>query len=57
MPLPSAIGFGAWAIGGDWGSVDDANSLRALHAVADAGVERIAGLSEERVKPLVHQRW
>jgi aryl-alcohol dehydrogenase-like predicted oxidoreductase len=34
----SAIGFGAWAIGGDWGSVDDAASLRALHAAADAGV-------------------
>ena len=34
----SAIGFGAWAIGGDWGSVDDAGSLRALHAAADAGV-------------------
>jgi aryl-alcohol dehydrogenase-like predicted oxidoreductase len=34
----SAIGFGAWAIGGDWGQVDDAASLRALHAAADAGV-------------------
>lgn len=34
----SAIGFGAWAIGGGWGSVDDAASLRALHAAADAGV-------------------
>jgi aryl-alcohol dehydrogenase-like predicted oxidoreductase len=34
----SAIGFGAWAIGGGFGSVDDADSLRALHAAADAGV-------------------
>lgn len=34
----SAIGFGAWAIGADWGRVDDADSLRALHAAADAGV-------------------
>jgi aryl-alcohol dehydrogenase-like predicted oxidoreductase len=34
----SAIGFGAWAIGGSWGEVDDATSLRALHAAADAGV-------------------
>ena len=34
----SEIGFGAWAIGADWGSVDDAASLRALHAAADAGV-------------------
>ena len=34
----SEIGFGAWAIGADWGTVDDASSLRALHAAADAGV-------------------
>ncbi len=34
----SVIGFGAWAIGGSWGSVDDGSSLRALHAAADAGV-------------------
>src|SRR5215210_6364545 len=34
----SEIGFGAWAIGGDWGTVDDEASLRALHAAADAGV-------------------
>jgi aryl-alcohol dehydrogenase-like predicted oxidoreductase len=33
-----AIGFGAWAIGGGWGEVDDATSLAALHAAADAGV-------------------
>ena len=37
----SVIGFGAWAIGGDWGRVDDAGSLRALHAAADAGVTLI----------------
>jgi aryl-alcohol dehydrogenase-like predicted oxidoreductase len=37
----SVIGFGAWAIGGSWGSVDDADSLRALHAAADAGVTLI----------------
>ncbi len=37
----SAIGFGAWAIGGDWGRVDDGESLRALHAAADAGVTLI----------------
>ncbi len=34
----SVIGFGAWAIGGSWGNVDDGESLRALHAAADAGV-------------------
>ena len=37
----SVIGFGAWAIGGSWGSVDDEDSLRALHAAADAGVTLI----------------
>jgi aryl-alcohol dehydrogenase-like predicted oxidoreductase len=34
----SVIGFGAWAIGGSWGDVDDDESLAALHAAADAGV-------------------
>jgi aryl-alcohol dehydrogenase-like predicted oxidoreductase len=34
----SAIGFGGWALGADWGTVDDSESLRALHAAADAGV-------------------
>jgi aryl-alcohol dehydrogenase-like predicted oxidoreductase len=37
----SAIGFGAWAIGADWGTVDDEQSLRTLHAAADAGVTLI----------------
>lgn len=37
----SVIGFGAWAIGGDWGARDDATALRALHAAADAGVDLI----------------
>ena len=35
------IGFGAWAIGGSWGPVDDEASLKALHAAADAGVNLI----------------
>ncbi len=34
----SEIGLGTWAMGADWGSVDDATSIRALHAAADAGV-------------------
>ena len=35
----SAIGFGAWAIGGDaWGGADDAVSLAALRKAADLGV-------------------
>jgi len=37
----SVIGFGAWALGADWGTVDDSESLRALHAAADAGVTLI----------------
>lgn len=37
----SAVSFGAWAIGGFWGPVDDAESLRALHTAVDAGVNFI----------------
>ena len=37
----SAISFGAWAIGGAWGTVDDAGSLGALHAAVDAGMNFI----------------
>jgi aryl-alcohol dehydrogenase-like predicted oxidoreductase len=37
----SAVSFGAWAIGGTWGPVDDAESMRALHAAVDAGVNFI----------------
>lgn len=34
----SEIGFGAWAIGGSWGSVSDADAQAALNAALDAGV-------------------
>jgi aryl-alcohol dehydrogenase-like predicted oxidoreductase len=34
----SEISFGAWAIGGFWGSVDDRESLAALHRAVDLGV-------------------
>ncbi|SMB78811.1 aldo/keto reductase [Deinococcus hopiensis] len=34
----SSIGFGAWAIGGTWGEVDDTQSLAALHRALDLGV-------------------
>jgi len=34
----SAISFGAWAIGGTWGTVNDKESLSALHAALDQGV-------------------
>jgi aryl-alcohol dehydrogenase-like predicted oxidoreductase len=34
----SAVSFGAWAIGGTWGTVDDAESMKALHRSLDLGV-------------------
>ena len=34
----STMSFGAWAIGGTWGEVDDAESLAALHTALDHGV-------------------
>src|SRR5947208_10007129 len=34
----STISFGAWAIGGAWGSVEDKESLAALHRALDLGV-------------------
>jgi len=37
----SDISFGAWAIGGWWGSVDDSESLAALNAAIDCGVNFI----------------
>jgi aryl-alcohol dehydrogenase-like predicted oxidoreductase len=40
MPV-STIGFGAWAIGGSWGTVNDDESMRALHAAIDSGMNFI----------------
>lgn len=37
----SPISLGAWAIGGSWGTVDDDESMRALHAAIDLGVNFI----------------
>ena len=37
----SAVSFGAWAIGGFWGAVDDDESMQALHAAVDSGVNFI----------------
>jgi aryl-alcohol dehydrogenase-like predicted oxidoreductase len=37
----SEVGFGAWAIGGAWGGVDDAAAVAALHAALDAGLDFI----------------
>jgi aryl-alcohol dehydrogenase-like predicted oxidoreductase len=37
----SEVSFGAWAIGGGWGSVDDKESLAALNKALDLGVNLI----------------
>ena len=57
------VGFGAWAIGGFWGAVDDEESMRALHAAIDAGVDFIDtadvygdGRSERLVARLLRER-
>src|SRR5258708_398848 len=34
----SDISFGAWAVGGTWGPVDDEQSLAAMHKAVDLGV-------------------
>ena len=39
--IVSPVSFGAWAIGGFWGAVDDAQSMQALHAAIDRGVNFI----------------
>jgi len=60
---PSVISFGAWAIGGSWGAVDDEQSMRTLHAAVDAGVNFIdtadvygMGRSERLVARLLRER-
>ncbi|HTY11480.1 MAG TPA: aldo/keto reductase [Bacteroidota bacterium] len=59
----SAISFGAWAIGGTWGNVDDKESLEALHKALDLGVNFIDtadvygdGRSERLVAALRRER-
>jgi aryl-alcohol dehydrogenase-like predicted oxidoreductase len=59
----SVVSFGAWAIGGFWGAVDDRESMRALHAAVDAGVNFIDtadvygdGRSERLVAQLTRER-
>jgi aryl-alcohol dehydrogenase-like predicted oxidoreductase len=59
----SEISFGAWAIGGSWGAVDDAESIAALHKAIDCGVNFIdtadvygMGRSERLVAQLKRER-
>ncbi|TPN85555.1 aldo/keto reductase [Mesorhizobium sp. CU2] len=37
----SDIGFGSWAIGADWGDVEEKDAIAALNAALDAGVSMI----------------
>src|SRR6266567_8533522 len=59
----SAVSFGAWAIGGAWGNVDDRESLAALHRAVDLGVNFFDtadvygdGLSERLLGQLKRER-
>ncbi len=37
----SEVGFGSWAIGGDWGDVSESNAIEALNTAIDNGVNFI----------------
>lgn len=59
----SEIGFGAWAIGGSWGNVSDADARAALHAALDAGTNFIDtadvygdGRSEKLIAEVLKER-
>ncbi len=59
----SEISFGAWAIGGAWGAVSDEESMAALHAAIDCGVNFIdtadvygEGRSERLIAKLKRER-
>ncbi|MCE9645311.1 MAG: aldo/keto reductase [Chloroflexi bacterium] len=59
----STVSFGAWAIGGSWGNVNDRDSLAALHRSIDLGVNFIDtadvygdGRSERLVAQLRRER-
>ena len=59
----SEVSFGAWAIGGSWGTVDDRESLAALHKAIDCGVNFIdtadvygMGRSERLIAQLKRER-
>jgi aryl-alcohol dehydrogenase-like predicted oxidoreductase len=66
--LITPVGFGAWAIGGSnweygWGAQDDSESINAIHAALDHGINWIdtaaiygLGHSEEVVAKALHNR-
>jgi aryl-alcohol dehydrogenase-like predicted oxidoreductase len=59
----SEIGFGAWAIGGTWGEVSEADAKGAVHAALDAGMTFIDtadvygdGRSERIIRDVLKER-
>jgi len=59
----SEVSFGAWAVGGTWGPVDDQQSLEAMHRAVDLGVNFFDtadvygdGRSERLIKQLKSDR-
>jgi aryl-alcohol dehydrogenase-like predicted oxidoreductase len=59
----SAIGFGAWAIGGSWGEVGEDAAREALHAALDAGMTFVDtadvygdGRSERLIRAVLSER-
>ena len=59
----SEIGFGAWAIGAEWGSVSEQDAIAALHASLDNGVNFIDtadvygdGRSERLISKVLKER-
>lgn len=52
----SEIGFGAWAIGGNWGKQEKTDSLEALHTALDQGlnfIDTAAGYGEGRSERVI----
>ena len=47
----SAISFGAWAIGGTWGTVSDQESLAALHQALRRSVIGVMDISAAALLP------
>jgi aryl-alcohol dehydrogenase-like predicted oxidoreductase len=59
----SEVSFGAWAIGGAWGDVSDADAMAALHKAVDSGINFLdtadvygGGRSERHIAQLKKER-
>jgi len=53
----SAVSFGAWAIGGTWGPVQDDDSAAALPALDPATMDAVRKIYDERIRTHVHASW